>query len=66
MTNVNSTANLEIIVTSATGIQNKWAEVANKTMMVCNEPDFEELLSFAQEWDRVVYGHEKETGSKRM
>ncbi|VDP23184.1 unnamed protein product [Schistosoma margrebowiei] len=33
MTNVNSTANLEIIFTSATGIQNKCAEVANKTMM---------------------------------
>ncbi|CAH8508880.1 unnamed protein product [Schistosoma rodhaini] len=55
MSDVNSTANLEIIVSCLPlELQNKWAEVADKIMMHGKEPSFEEFVVFVEERARIA------------
>ncbi|CAH8599139.1 unnamed protein product [Schistosoma guineensis] len=55
MSDVNSTANLEVIVSCLPlELQNKWVEVADKIMMYGKEPSFEEFVVFVEERARIA------------
>ncbi|CAH8572859.1 unnamed protein product [Schistosoma guineensis] len=55
MSDVNSTANLEVIVSCLPlELQNKWVEVADKIMMHGKEPSFEEFVVFVEERARIA------------
>ncbi|CAI2732197.1 unnamed protein product [Schistosoma spindalis] len=55
MSDVNSTANLEIIVSRLPlELQNKWVEAADRIMMAGREPIFEELVMFVEERARIA------------
>ncbi|CAH8579908.1 unnamed protein product [Schistosoma intercalatum] len=55
MSGVNSTANLEVIVScQPLELQIKWVEVADKIMMHGKEPSFEEFVVFVEERARIA------------
>ncbi|CAH8665526.1 unnamed protein product [Schistosoma curassoni] len=55
MSDVDSTANLEVIVSCLPlEVQNKWVEVADNIMMQGKEPSFEEFVVFVEERARIA------------